>query len=135
MRGREVCLPGEQLPTRDCSPVVCFNVASNPSFVDTFNPVTLAHSNSSEGHRAVAVPLVLTTPSRLHLRDQGQTWRIQSLNLPILESVVLLVQRTAHGEADISGKGYNPMGEAASTHESEAQGHTTRQVLCRHLWD
>lgn len=70
--GGNLPLLGTGFPSQDHSNVVCFNVA--PSFVGLY-PVTLIHRNSSEGHRAVAIPLIPTTSSRIHL-GEGWGWRI-----------------------------------------------------------
>lgn len=61
--GGNLPLLGTGFPSQDHSHVVCFNVA--PSFVGLY-PVTLIHRNSSEGHRAVAIPLILLNCFSLH---------------------------------------------------------------------
>lgn len=76
-----ICLPRASLPSHDCSHVVCFNAAISLQFCDIFNLGILTHDNSSEGHKDSCCPLVVTTPSRIHLGDQGQRWKIHNYQL------------------------------------------------------
>lgn len=106
MRGRESAFPAPASPPITVPMSSASVLPSVCSFVDTFNLVIPTHGNSSEGHRDSCCPLVVTTPSRIHLGDHARDGKYILLNCSgLAQSLRLPIHKYgAPGPEDNTGK-------------------------------